>query len=112
MTDTTKPPRDDRFPLPLKVHCSFEQLEGFATLTDISYTGALLGNTGLRPKLGTLVKLCLYLKPPRASETSKPSELVGVVIRHSSDGFAVVFEDSRDPDMRRMVDSVAALVAT
>jgi len=54
----------------------------------------------------------MHLKPPRASEASKPSELIGIVNRHSSDGFAVAFEDNRDLDMRRMVDDAAALVAT
>ena len=112
MTEATRTPRSNRFPAPLKVYCSFERVEGFASLADISYTGALLENTGMRPKIGTRVTLCMHLKPPRASEASKPSELIGIVIRHTSDGFGVVFEDSRDPDLRRMVDDAAALVAT
>ena len=110
MTDTTKDPRADRFPTPLQVFCSFERVEGIATLINISYTGALLENTGLRPEVGTPIKLYVYLKPPRAFEAVAPSELIGAVSRHSPDGFAVEFEDSDDPELRQMVDDAAAIV--
>ena len=112
MTNSTSNPRANRFPMPLQVYCSFELIEGFASLADISYTGALLGNTGMRPKIGTRVTLCMHLKPPRASEAVAPSELIGVASRHSSDGFAVKFESGNDPDVRRMVDDAFAVVAT
>jgi len=111
MTNSPRNPRANRFRMPLQVYCSFEQVEGFASLADISYTGALLGNTGMRPKIGTRVYLCMHLKPPRTSEAVAPSELIGVASRHSSDGFAVTFEKGNDPDVRRVVDSVAAVVA-
>jgi hypothetical protein len=86
-------------------------VEGIATLINISYTGALLADTELRPEIGTTIKLYVYLKPPRASEAAAPSELIGVVSRHSPDGFAVEFEDGDDPDVRQMVDNAAAVVA-
>jgi hypothetical protein len=111
MTDTTDK-RADRFPIPLKVYCSFERVEGIASLSNISYTGALLENTAMRPEIGTRIQLYVYLKSPRANITAKPSELTGVVARHSSDGFAVEFKNSHDPDLRRMVDDAAAIVAT
>jgi hypothetical protein len=41
-----------------------------------------------------------------------PSELIGVVARHSSDGFAIKFEDDLDPDVRQMVDNAAGVVTT
>jgi hypothetical protein len=110
MTDTASK-RADRFPIPLKVYCSFERMEGFASITNISYTGALLEHTGMLPAIGTPIKLYLHLKPPCAFEAETPSELTGVASRHSSDGFAVEFEDSRDPGLRRMVDDAAAVVA-
>ncbi len=110
MTDTTSK-RAERFPIPLLVYCSFERMEGVASLVNISYTGALLGNTTMRPKIGTRVSLYVYLEPPRASEAAIPSELTGLVSRHSSDGFAVTFESSHDPYMRRIVDDAAAIVA-
>jgi len=112
MTNSTSNPRANRFRMPLQVYCSFEEVEGFASLADISYTGALLENTGMRPQIGTCVYLCMHLKPPHTSEAVAPSELIGVASRHSSDGFAVKFENSHAPDLRWMVDSAAAIVAT
>jgi len=112
MTDTTSDRRDDRFPTPLQVCCSFERVEGIATLVNISYTGALLAGTEMRPEIGTLINLHVYLDPPRASQAAAPSELTGVVTRHNADGFAVKFEDNHDPEMRQLVDNAAAVVAT
>ncbi len=112
MTDTTSERRADRFSIPLKVYCSFERVEGIAVLVNISYTGALLENTPMRPEIGTRIQLYMYIKPPRPFEAAAPSKLTGVVARYSSDGFAIKFEDSQDPDMRRMVDDAAAFVAT
>ena len=110
MTDATNDCRAERFPAPLKVYCSFERVEGIATLVNISYTGALLENTEMRPEIGARVQLYVHLKPPRVIEPVAPSELTGVVTRHSSDGFAIEFENSHDPDVRQMVDDAAALV--
>ena len=111
MTTTTTKRRGDRIPAPLKVYCSFEQVEGSATLVNISYSGALLEHTTMRPGIGTPINLYLFLKPPRGSGAVAPSELPGMVVRHSSDGFAVKFEDNLDPDVRQMVDDAAAVVA-
>ncbi len=111
MAETTNRRRADRFPISLKVYCSFERVEGIARLVNISYTGALIDNTAMRPEIGTPIKLYVYLEPPREFEMGDASELSGVVARHSSDGFAVKFEDSHDPDLRRMVDNAAAIVA-
>ena len=112
MTGATSGPRADRFPIPLKVYCSFERVEGIASLINISYTGVLLENTPMRPEIGTRIHLYVHLESPRANKASTPSELIGVVARHTSDGFAVNFEDTRDPEMRRMVDNAAGLLAT
>jgi hypothetical protein len=110
MIDATNDCRAERFPAPLKVYCSFERVEGIATLVNISYTGALLENTEMRPEIDARVQLYVHLKPPRAIERAAPSELTGVVARHSSDGFAIKFEDSHDPHVRQMVNNAAALV--
>ncbi len=111
MTDTMTKRRGDRFPSPLKVYCSFERVEGTATLVNISYNGALLEHTMLRPGIGMPINLYVFLKPPRGTGAVAPSELPGMVVRHSSDGFAVKFEDNLDPDVREMVDNAAAMVA-
>ena len=84
MTDTTSERRADRFPIPLKVYCSFERMEGIATLVNISNSGALLEDTIMRPRIGTHIDLCAYLKPLSASKVATHFELAGVVVRHSS----------------------------
>jgi hypothetical protein len=111
MSAETNDRRANRFSTPLKVYCSFERVEGIATLVNISYTGALLADTEMRPEIGTRINLYVYLKPPRAFESAPPSELTGAVTRHTSDGFAIAFEDSHDPDVRQMVDDASAVVA-
>ncbi len=110
MTDTTSGRRADRFPISLKVYCSFERVEGIARLVNISYTGALIDNTAMRPEIGTPIKLYVYLEPPRDLEMGAASELTGAVARHSSDGFAVKFKDNHTPHVRRMVDEAAAVI--
>ena len=110
MADTTKESRADRFPTPLQVFCSFERVEGIATLVNISYTGALLEHTEMRPEIGVPVQIYVHLKQNRTIEPVAPSELTGAVARHSSDGFAIEFINSRDPDVHRMVDKAATLV--
>ena len=111
MTTPTTKRRGDRFPAPLKVYCSFERVKGSATLVNISYAGALLEHKTMRPEIGRPITLYVFLKPPRGTGAVAPSELPGMVVRHSSDGFAVKFEDNLDPDVREMVDNAAALVA-
>ena len=111
MTATTNRRRHDRTPMPLEVHFSYGRVEGVGELADISYSGALIEDTVMRPEIGTPIKLYLYLQPPSAFTAATPYELPGMVVRHSSDGFAVKFEDSHDPDIRRMVDYAAAIVA-
>jgi hypothetical protein len=111
MTATTNRRRDNRIPMPLEVHFSFSRVEGFGKLADISYSGALIEDTAMRPKIGTPIVLYVYLKPPSAVEAATPFELSGHVVRHSSTGFAVEYEDNLNRDVRRMVDDAAAIVA-
>ncbi len=111
MTATTNRRRDNRIPLPLEVHYSFGRAEGAGVLANISYSGALIEDTAMRPKIGTPIVLYVYLHPPSAFEAATPFELSGHVIRHSSTGFAIEYEDIVDPDVRRMVDDAAAIVA-
>ena len=111
MTATANKRRDHRTPMPLEVHYSVGRAEGVGVLADISYSGALIEDTAMRPKIGTPIVLYVYLKPPSAFEAVTPFELPGHIIRHSSTGFAVEYEDIVDPDVRRMVDDAAAIVA-
>ncbi len=57
MPVTTSEPRDDRILIRLKVYCSFERVEGTASLANISYTDALVEGTSVRPAIGTRIKL-------------------------------------------------------
>ena len=111
MTDTTSDRRADRILIRLEVFCSFERVEGTASLANISYTGALVEGTTVTPVIGTRIKLYVHLKPPSAFKAEDPLQVTGVVTRHTSGGFAVEFEDKLDPDVRRMVDDAAAVVA-
>ncbi len=111
MTDTTSDNRSDRILIRLEVFCSFERVEGTASLANISYTGALVEGTTVTPVIGTRIKLYVHLKPPSAFKAEDPFQVTGVVARHTSGGFAVEFEDKLDPDVRRMVDDAAAVVA-
>ncbi len=65
----------------------------------------------MRPDIGAPVILYVYLKPPSAFGAQTPFKLVGHVIRHTSTGFAIEYKDDLDPDVRRMVDDAAAVVA-
>ncbi len=93
-----------------RVRAKFETLyssgrqEGAGVLTDISYRGALLEDASLRPDLADYVRLYVFVRPV------DPFELVGSVVRHTSDGFAVEFE-KLDPETQSLVDDVAAIVS-
>jgi hypothetical protein len=79
--------------------------EGSATLAEISYSGARLQNTGLRPAPDTRVSVYVWL--PNQSE---PFELVGRVVRHTEDGFAIEYEDPGQ-NTCHLVDAASALLA-
>ena len=78
-------------------------MEGAGVLTDISYSGARLESSSLTPELGTKVRLYVFVQPV------SPFELVGEVVRTSPGGFAIAYQ-IESPDVRRLVDDVAALV--
>ena len=65
----------------------------------------------MRPEIGTPVVLDVYLEPTSACEAATPFELSGHVVRHSSAGFAIEYDDNLNPDVRRMVDDAATIVA-
>lgn len=81
-----------------------DHTHGAGVLADISYTGAHVAQTTFQPKVGTEVRLFVFLQPVN------PFELVGTVVRHTADGFAVEYKDL-DPDLRHLVDDTAALVS-
>jgi len=77
--------------------------EGAATLVDLSYSGARLDEVSILPELGTDVRLYVFVQPVL------PFELEGKVVRHTENGFAIEYK-VLDPEVRRLVDDVAAIV--
>ena len=78
--------------------------EGAGVLADISYSGARIENASLRPEVGTCVRFYVFVQPVL------PFELIGHVVRVTENGFAIEYDVS-NPEVRRLVDDVAAIVA-
>ncbi len=112
MTATTNRRRDTRIPIRLDGFYSAGQVGGVGLLANISYSGALIEDISTRPpEIGTPIVVCVYLISPHDFEEVTPLELTGHVVRHSLVDFAIEYEDNHDPDVRRMVDDAAAIVA-
>ncbi len=111
MTETTNRQRDYRIVIRLVAHFDFGRMEGSGVLANISYSGALIEDANMEPEGGTLVTLYVYLEPPSAFGAATPFKLAGYVVRRSPTGFAIEYKDNLDPDVRRMVDDAAAIVA-
>ena len=79
--------------------------EGAGVLADLSYSGARLEEASLRPDEGTKVRLYVFVQPVA------PFQLVGRVTRHTESGFVILYDIS-DPEVRRLVDDVSAIVVT
>ena len=79
------------------------RLEGSGILADISYSGAMIVEASLRPDVGEKIRLYVFVHPV------SPFELIGNVVRHTEDGYAIEYE-VLDPEVRRLVDDAAAIV--
>jgi hypothetical protein len=77
---------------------------GAGVLSEISYAGARLDDASVKPPVGTAVTLYVFVQPVA------PFELRGHVARLTESGFAVRY-DLFDPEIRRLVDDVSAIVA-
>jgi hypothetical protein len=78
--------------------------EGAGVLVDLSYSGARIEAASLRPEIGTLVRLYVFVQPVA------PFQIEGQVTRTTASGFAMIYSVD-DPEMRRLVDDVSAIVA-
>lgn len=96
--------RDTRVRTQFETLYSAERQEGSGILTDISYQGAQLEDTSIKPQIGAHVRIYVFVRPVA------PFELVGNVVRHSNEGFAVEFE-KLDRELRSFVDDAAAIVS-
>jgi hypothetical protein len=77
--------------------------DGLGLLANISYSGALLTQTSLQPRIGSQVRVFIFL-----SEQA-PFVIIGQVVRHVEDGFAIEYADL-SPELRRLIDDAAAMV--
>lgn len=96
--------RSPRFRTRFDSLISATNAEGAGLLDEISYAGARLEGTSIQPPIGSKVTLYIFVQPVA------PFELQGQVARHTETGFAVLYE-LFDPEIRRLVDDVAAIVA-
>ena len=87
-----------------ETHFSSQRQEGEGVLADISYTGARVEETGIRPSVGALA--ILYVCLP---DDPNPFQVEGKVARHTDSGFAIEYEKP-DEDTRRGVDRIAEMV--
>ena len=92
-----------------RVQTRFESLyssgrsEGTGTLADISHSGALLVGASSKPEIGKALRIYVFVQPV------SPFELIGTVVRHTEDGFAIEYPTLTD-EVRRLVDDAAAVV--
>jgi len=78
--------------------------EGAGVLTEISYSGAKIEQASTKPAEGTKLVLYVFVQPVA------PFEIHGHVARVTEKGFAVMYE-LFDPEIRRLVDDVSAIVS-
>jgi len=57
--------------------------------------------------VGTRVRIYVFTEPVDPIAPASPYELVGRVVRHSSSGFAIEYEET-DPEVCLLVDEAAA----
>ena len=107
MTDFVERRRGERASTALNAHYSSGPEDGIGVLVNISYSGALIEDTSVQPAVGTRVRIYVFTEPIDPIAPASPYELVGRVVRHSSSGFAIEYEDP-DPEVNQLVDKAAA----
>ena len=70
--------RDPRIPTHFETLYSAGRREGAGVLADISYRGALVDGASLKPPIGSVIRLYVFLQPV------SPFELEGEVVRKSA----------------------------
>ena len=98
--------RHVRFTTALSAHHSSDPGEGIGVLSNISYCGAMVEDSSVQPSVGSKVRLYVFVERGDPITPASPYELVGRVVRHSSSGFAIEYEDG-DSEVHRLVDKAA-----
>lgn len=99
--------RGERVSTALNAHYSSGPEAGIGVLANISYSGALIEDSSVQPTVGSRVRIYVFSEPVDPIAPASPCELVGRVIRHSSSGFAIEYEDA-DSEAHQLVDKAAA----
>ncbi len=95
--------RAGRIPTQFESLYSAGRCEGTGILTDISFTGAMIEGASLKPEIGKALRIYVFVQPV------SPFEIVGTVVRHSEQGFAIEYPSLSD-EVRRLVEDAAAIV--
>ncbi len=95
--------RAGRVPTQFESLYSAGRSEGTGILTDISFTGAMIEGASLKPEIGKVLRIYVFVQPV------SPFEIVGTVVRHSEQGFAIEYPSLSD-EVRRLVEDAAAIV--
>jgi hypothetical protein len=95
--------RDGRVATQFESLYSAGRSEGTGVLADISYSGALIEGATLKPEIGKPLRIYVFVQPVA------PFELMGNVVRHTDNGFAIEYPTPSD-EICRFVDDAAAIV--
>ena len=98
--------RNARYATALNAHYSAGPEDGIGVLANISYSGALIEDSSVQPTVGSKVRIYVFTEPIDPIAPASPYELVGRVVRHSSSGFAIEYEET-DPEVRKLIDEAA-----
>jgi hypothetical protein len=96
-----------RYATALNAHYSAGPEDGIGVLANISYSGALIEGSSVQPIVGSKVRIYVFTEPADPIAPASPYELLGRVVRHSSSGFAIEYEDA-DPEVRQLVDEASS----
>jgi len=107
MPATVEKRRAARVPTVLNAHYSSGPEDGIGVLANISYSGALIEGSSVQPTVGTKVRVYVFTEPADPIAPASPYELVGRVVRHSSSGFAIEYENA-EPEVFQLVDKAVA----
>jgi hypothetical protein len=97
----------ERFATALNAHYSAGPEDGIGVLSNISYSGALIEGSSLKPTVGTKVRIYVFAESEDPIAPASPCELVGRVVRHSSAGFAIEYEET-DPEVSHLIENAAS----
>jgi len=100
--------RGERVSTALNAHYSSGPEDGIGVLVNISTSGALIEGSSVQPTVGSKVRIYVFTEPEDPIAPASPYELVGRVVRHSSAGFAIEYDEA-DPEVNQLVDEAATL---